>query len=485
MTPFLTIAPLLGLIAMMMSLSHLLPIAWSVATADGATSSFILSMVVNCAFGYVTWLATRRFRRELKPRDGILLVLLAWTGGAGFATLPLLLEIPGLSFTDAYFETISGITASGATVLTGLDTLPASVNLWRAELVWIGGLGVIVLMIAILPMLGVGGRQMYRAETPGPMKDTKLTPRITETAKGLWLVYVGITIACALCYRFAGMSWLDAVVHSFTTVGLGGFSTYDASFAHFDSPLIEAIAIVFMLAAGVNFATHYLALRHRSATAYLRDAEFAPYVLIVLASGVGLAFYLWANGTYTEFPTALRHAMFNTVSVATTTGYASVDYNLWPVFVPLWMLFLSSFATCSGSTGGGIKMIRARLLFQQVHREYITLLHPNAVTRPRIAGQPVPNRIVFGVLAFLMVYIATIAIATLVLTASGLDVVTAFSAVVACVNNTGPGLAQVGPASTYAVLTDFQTWVCAAALLLGRLELFTVLVVFSGVFWRK
>jgi len=485
MTSFLGIAPLLGLIAMMMSLSHLLPIGWSLATDDGTADSFAFSMALNAAVGYVVWLTTRRFRREPKPREGILLVVLAWTGGAAFATIPLMLEIPGLSFTDAYFEAISGITASGATVLAGLDTLPPSINIWRAELVWIGGLGVIVLMIAILPMLGVGGRAMYRAETPGPMKDTKLTPRITETAKGLWLVYVGITAACMLAYYLAGMNGLDAVVHSFTTVGLGGFSTHDASFGHFDSPLIEAIAVVFMLLAGINFATHFLALRRRSLGPYHRDAECVPFVAIVLASCVALAAYLWLAGTYPSFWTALRHATFNTVSVATTTGYANVDYAQWPIFVPLCMLFLTSFATCSGSTGGGIKMIRARLLFQQVHREYVALLHPNSVTRPRIAGQPLPNRIVFGVLAFLMVYIATITVSTLVLTASGLDVITAFSAVVACINNTGPGLGEVGPATTYAGLTDFQTWVCSAVLLIGRLELFTVLVVFSGVFWRK
>jgi trk system potassium uptake protein TrkH len=431
------------------------------------------------------WAATRRRRAELGPREGILLVVLAWAGGAAFATLPLLFVIPDLSFTDAYFETVSGLTTTGATVLANLDTLEPSLNIWRGLLVWLGGMGLIVLAVAILPLLGVGGRQIFKAETPGPMKDEKLTPRITETAKGLWVVYVLISIACVCAYRVAGMNWFDAFMHMFTTMGLGGFSSHDASFGFWNSAFIEGAAIVFMLIASINFGTHFLAFRARSLGPYRSDPEAGWCITVMVVSCIGIAAYLLALDTYPDFPTALRYASFNVVSIASTTGYSSTDYNLWPIFAPMWMLFLCSFVSCSGSTGGGIKMVRARLLYIQVYREFIKLLHPSAITPAKLSGHVVENKIIFAVLAFMFIYISSIVTMTLILMASGLDVITAFSAVVACINNTGPGLNQVGPATTFAVLTDLQTWVCTFAMLLGRLELFTLLVVFTPVFWRK
>ncbi len=485
MSALLTVFPHLGLIAMVMSLSHLLPLGVSFAYDDGAAMAFALSMVVNFAAGCTMWVMTRRTRRELTPRDGILLVVLAWCGGAAFATLPLLLVIPGLTFTDAYFETISGLTTTGATVLSNLDTLAPSINFWRCLLVWLGGMGLIVLAVAILPLLGIGGRQIFKAETPGPMKDAKLTPRITETAKGLWVVYALISAACALTYRLAGMNWFDAVVHMFSTMGLGGFSSHDASFSHWNSPAIEAVAILFMLIASVNFGTHFLALRNRSTAPYRADPELGWCLGIMLASCVVIALYLLLLGTYPDFYSALRYASFNVVSIATTTGYASTDFNLWPIFAPMWMLFLSSFASCSGSTGGGIKMIRAQLLYMQVYREFIKLLHPTSITPVKLGGQVIENKVIFSVLAFLFIYIASIVTMTLLMMASGLDELTSFSAVVASINNMGPGLNKVGPATTYAVLNDFQTWICTFAMLIGRLELFTVLIVFTPVFWRR
>jgi trk system potassium uptake protein TrkH len=324
-----------------------------------------------------------------------------------------------------------------------------------------------------------------RAETPGPLKDTKLTPRITETAKALWVVYAIISAACVLAYAAAGMSWFDAAMHMFSTMGLGGFSSHDASFAYFDSPAIELVSIVFMLVAGINFGTHYLALRGRSLGPYRRDPEAGLFVLVVVASCVGIALYLRAAGTYPDFVTALRYASFNVVSIATTTGFTNTDYNAWPMFAPMWMLFLCSFASCSGSTGGGVKMIRAQLLAIQVYREFVRLLHPQAVTPLKIRDQLVENKVIFAVLAFMFIYVSSIVVMTLALLASGLDAITAFSAVVACINNTGPGLNLVGPSTTYAVLTDFQTWVCTFAMLVGRLELFTLLIVFTPAFWRK
>ena len=475
----------LGVIGMVMSLSHLVPIAISLHYGDGALRAFCVSMLFNFAVAMIAFFATRGFDYELKPRDGMLLVVLAWTGGAAFATLPLLMLIPELSFTDAYFETISGLTTTGATVLTDLDKLAPSLNIWRGLLVWLGGMGLIVLAVAILPLLGVGGRQLYKAETPGPMKDSQLTPRITETAKGLWEVYAFISVLCFFAFHFAGMTWFDALMHMFSTMGLGGFSSHDASFGFWNSPAIEVVTIAFMLVAGINFGTHFTALRARSPAAYVRDTEAGMFLLVTLASCAGIAGYLYAMKTYPTFGEALRFASFNVVSIATTTGFANTDYNLWPLFAPLWMLFLCCFASCSGSTGGGIKMVRAQLLYVQVNREYLKLLHPRAVTPAKLGGQVIENKVIFAVLAFMFVYVCCIVFMTLVMVASGLDFITAFSAVVACINNTGPGLNQVGPATTFAVLTDFQTWVCTFAMLLGRLELFTLLIIFTPAFWRR
>ena len=476
---------LLSLVIMLFAGCMLVPLAVSIGFGDAAQHAYDEAVLVTLACGAGMWVGTRKFTRELQVRDGFLLVALVWTVLPGFATLPLMIYLPDLSFTDAYFETVSGLTTSGATVLSGLDQLPPSINVWRHFLVWLGGMGIIVLTVAILPLLGVGGSQLYKAETPGPMKDTKLTPRITETAKGLYLVYLGITGACVLGYGWAGMSWLDAFCHAFSTIGLGGFSTHDASFGHFDSIAIEAVAMVFMLVAGINFGTHFLAWRGLSMRPYRADPEAGWYLGVIIASCLFIAWYLLGKQVYPDYLTALRYAAFNVVSIATTTGYANADFNLWPVFAPLWMLFLCSFSTCSGSTGGGIKMVRAQILFRQIFREMLRIIHPRVYSPVKLSGQLIENNVVFAVLAFAFVYTCSISTMTLALAASGLDVVTAFSAVVACINNTGPGLNQVGPATTYAVLNDFQTWVCTFAMLLGRLELFTLLVVMTPAFWRK
>ncbi len=462
-----------------------LPWSFSIGFGDGAQRAFAYSLGATLAAGLVLWLATFHERRELQVRDGFLLVGLVWTVLPAFATLPLLLSLPGLSFTDAYFEAISGLTASGATVLAGLDALPPSVNLWRGFMIWLGGMGVIVLAVAILPLLGVGGSQLFKAETPTPMKDTKLTPRIAETAKGLWLVYFGFTAACMLAYWLAGMSSLDAVMHGFTTMGLGGFSTHDASYAHWNSPAIEAVAIAFMLIAAVNFATHFLAWRRLSVRAYALDPEAKVMVAVLGCAVLLIAGYLVLTGVYEDFATALRFSAFNVVSVATTTGYANTDFAQWPIFAPLLMLFLCSFISCSGSTGSGIKMVRAQILFKQLFRELLRTIHPRIYNPVKLAQRPVSNATVFAVLAYLFVYVASVVVLSLLLTASGLDVLTAFSAAVVSLNNTGPGLGDVGPSMTYASLSNTQTWICAFAMLLGRLELFTLLVVLTPAFWRK
>jgi trk system potassium uptake protein TrkH len=476
---------ILGLIVMVFGASMLLPLTVSLVQGDDAQRAYDEALVITLVSGMLLWLVSRRHYREMRSRDGFLLVVLVWSILPLYASLPLMFYLPGLSFTDAYFEAMSGLTTTGSTVLAGLDDLPKSINLWRTQLHWLGGMGVIVLAVAILPLLGVGGRHMFRAEVPTPMKDTKLTPRMTETAKGLWLVYLLLTAACGIAYHLAGMEGLDALIHAFSTMALGGFSSHDASLAYYDSVALEVITMVFACLAAMNFASHFLFLRSRSFRVYLNDAEIRVFLSVVLASCLGLALYLWAKDIYLDFPSALRYAAFNTISLATSLGYVNDDYNAWPYFAALWMLFLCSFAACSGSTGGGIKMMRAKLLYKQLHRELVKLLHPSAQLPTKLGEHVVPNKIIYAVLAYFFVYVASIVTFTLALAASGLDVFTSFTAVVATINNTGPGLGQVGPASNYAVLNDFQTWICTLAMLMGRLELFTLLVVLTPAFWRK
>ena len=473
-----------GVLLLGFALTLLVPLLFSWYQQDGATTAYDEAFLLTLGTGAGLWWVARHEKRDLQIRDGFLLVVLVWTILPAFAALPLILHL-GTSFTDAYFEAVSGLTTTGATILTNLDTLPQSINLWRGMLVWLGGMGLIVLAVAILPLLGIGGRQMFKAETPGPMKDSKLTPRMAQTAKGLWVVYAGITVLCILAYHWAGMTWFDAVVHAFSTMGLGGFSTHDASFGFWNSPAIEAVSIVFMLIAGMNFATHFVALRRRSPGPYLRDPEAILFLAVCLVSVLGIALYLWAKDTYGTFPEALRHSAFNVISIATTTGFASLDYNLWPFFSLLWMLFLCSFATSAGSTSGGIKMIRALILYKQVYRQLLLAMHPNAVWPVRVRGELMPQPILTAVMAFGFAYVCLMVALTLVLSFSGLEIISAFSAVVAMINNTGPGLNQVGPATTYESLTDFQIWVCSFATLPGCLEIFNLLVVLTPAFWRR
>ena len=481
----LTVLRVLGMMLMVFSVTYILPIVTSLIYRDGELADFSLAMAVTFVAGCLLWLLTYRFKRELSIRNGYLLVVMMWTAMPLFATLPLLLVIDSLSFTDAYFETMSGMTTTGATTMTGLDNLPPSINLWRHELNWVGGMGIIVLAVAVLPMLGVGGRQLFKAETPGPMKESTLTPRITETARNLWLVYVSITVACIVSLKIVGMSWLDAICHAFAAMGLGGFSTHDANVGYFDSPAIEFVLIVFMLLAAMNFATHFLAWREKNARPYFHDSESSATVVLILSSCLGIGVFLWWQGTYPGFWTALRHASFNLVSMATDSGFVSEDFSQWPLFAPLWMLFLSSIAASSGSTGGGIKMVRTMILFKQAGRDFLRLLHPSAVNPMKIGGAVVANNIVFSVLSFIFLYFMSLVTLTFVLVISGLDFITAFSAILACINNAGPGLGLVGPASNYGVLTDFQTWICTLAMLIGRLEIITLLIIFTPRFWQR
>lgn len=489
MKRFLAVIHVLGLTMALFSTTMFVPMAWSILLDDGQLVMFLQSFMIAAFLGGALWLATRRFKAELRPRDGFLLVTLVWSSLPLLGTIPLLLYfaeigVP-LSFSKAYFESMSGLTATGATVLVKLDTLAPSINLWRVTLHWVGGMGIIVLAVAILPLLGVGGHQLFRAETPGPMKEEKLTPRIASTAKALYAIYFGLSIACFLAYRAAGMSWFDAWAHMASTVALGGFSTHDSSFAYFDSPLIETIAIFFMLMSGINYATHFRVLQLGNIKGYGRCPEAVPFVTIVLGMGVLIGLYLWTQDVYPDLLTSFRYAIFNTVSIATTAGFANTDYGAWPLIAPLFMIFLGMFCTSSGSTGGGIKMIRAMMLVKQTRQEMISILHPHAVAPVQLKGRLIPARVLASVLAFMLLYGFSIALMTALMLLSGADPTTAFTAILASINNIGPGLGEVGPASNYHSLTTFQVWICSFAMMIGRLELFTVLVLFSGGFWRK
>jgi len=476
----------IGALLIVFSLYFLLPAGAALYYHELAPlRAFMIGAAASALCGLVIRVLTQPHRHELKPRDGYLLVTLAWLAVAGIATAPLLVLLPDLSFTRAFFETMSGLTTTGATVLTGLDFMPHAINLWRHALSWLGGLGIIVMAVAILPLLGIGGMQMYRADAPGSIKDAKLAPRIMETVRLLWLVYGGLTALCVLLLRAAGMHWFDAICHAFSALSLGGFSTHDASVGYFNSPQIEFVLGLFMLIAAMNFTTHFLALRKGEPGTYARDPEAKWLLVWVGASALGVSLHVWLSGVYPNYATTLRYVSFNLISLATGSGLHTTDYGRWPVFAPMWMLFMGCVCASTGSTGGGMKMFRSLVLIKQSFREMFTLVHPQAVAPLRIGGHIVPDRVVYSVLAFIFLYFMTIVILTFALLISGLDFISAFSAIVACINNAGPGLGRVGPGGTYATLSGFQLWLCSAAMFLGRIEIFTFLVLFTPTFWRK
>lgn len=478
----------LGMLLVFFALSMNVPLAAAWIWQDGMWQVWPIAMAVTMLVGVLLWLLMRHHRQELQPRHGVILVTLVWVCLPLSAALPMMLVYHQLGqtlpFTYAYFEAVSGLTTAGSSVLSHLDTLPVSLNIWRTFLQWLGGMGILILAVAIMPLLGVGGSQLFRAEAAGPVKDTKLTPRITGTAKGLWGVYAVFSVSCFVAYWLGGMTPLDALMHMFTTVSLGGLSSHDASFAYFQSPLLEGIAFVFMVAASCNFALYFVAMRKGNWRGFWQDPEMRATVGALLIGGLLVALLLWAKGIYGPLD-ALRYGMFNTVSVATTTGYATTDYLTWPVFAPVFMLILSGMATSAGSTGGGIKMMRMLILFSQARRELTRLVHPRAVQPVVLGGRVVDSHMIFAVMAFMLVYGGTIVLLSMLLMLTDLDPVTAFSAVVASVHCVGPGLGAVGPASTYATLTDLQIWVCTLGMLLGRLEILSFIALLTPAFWRR
>ena len=461
------------------------PLLVSLMSEDGNQSAFIITFLLTFFTGLIAWFPVHNRREDLRLRDGFMIVVLFWTVLGLFGALPFYLDIIGpLSVTDAVFESISGLTTTGGTVIPHIDGLPASILYYRQQLQWLGGMGIIVLAVAILPMLGIGGMQLYRAETPGPMKDSKLTPRITETAKALWYIYLGLTVLCAAGYWLAGMNLFDAIAHSFATIATGGLSTHDASIGYYvDKPMVEVVATFFMLMAGVNFALHFLAWRRVSLESYRLDEEFLTYIKVFLFIGSVTVIYLIYANFYSSWEASVRHGLFQAVSIATSTGFTTVDYNQWPPLIPVMLLFASFVGGCAGSTGGGMKVIRFLLLFKQGAREISKLIHPNAIIPIKIGGKPVKERVINSVWGFFATYVAIFAVMMLVLMMTGLDQITAFSAIAANINNLGPGLGEVS--GNYANLGDVAKWVLCFAMLLGRLEIFTLLVLLTPAFWRK
>lgn len=484
MQKLLPIIYILSKFNLLFALLTLLPISVSRLYGDDGFLAFAETAAAMTLVSLAAWALTHRHQRELKPRDGFTLVVLLWLGFAVAAAMPFYLHFPDIRFIDAFFEAMSGLTTTGATTFSDLDKMTPSLNFWRHLLNWLGGMGIIVLAVAVLPMLGVGGTQLFKAEIPGIEKENKTAPRISQTAKRLWLMYLTFTLLTCAALRWAGMDWFDAVCHAMSAFSLGGFSTHDSSIAYFDSVAVEAVVVIATVAGGINFANHFAALRQRSLRTYWRDEEVRVMLTLLSGSIVLVSLYLFYKGFY-EFGDAFRFVTFNYVSIGMASGFANADFAQWPLLASLWMFFLSNILANTGSMGGGIKLARGIVMAKFSLRESTMMLHPNAVRTVKVNGSSVSERVAMAVMAFIFVYFATVVVFTFALMISGLDLITALTAVTACITNAGPGLGSVGPSQNYAALSDIQKWLCTMVMLLGRLEIFTVFVLFTPGYWKK
>ncbi len=478
------IVRILGLLIALFSVTMIPPALVSLIYQDGSGLPFVLAFILCVLGGITLWYPNRDQKHELRAREGFLIVALFWSVLASVGAIPLiLLEQPSMTVTDAFFESFSGLTTTGATVIEGIEFLPHSVQFYRQQLQWLGGMGIIVLAVAILPILGVGGMQLYRAETPGPVKDNKMTPRIADTAKHLWYIYLSLTIACMVSYWLAGMNWFDAICHSFSTVAIGGFSNHDASLGYYNSPMVNLVCVVFLLIAALNFSLHYAAVSSRSVRGYFSDPEFKAFFMIQAALILVCFLVLTLSGYYTSAESALDQAMLQAVSISTTAGFATTDFSVWPTFLPIMLIFSSFIGGCASSTGGGLKVVRVCLLFLQGKREVDRLIHPKAVYAVKFGERAMPDRVVEAVWGFFSAYAVVFVIIMIGLIGTGLDNLSAFTATAAMLNNLGPGLGSV--AANYADVTDGGKWILVIAMVFGRLEVFSLLVLFSPTFWRS
>lgn len=479
-----TIVRILGLLICIFSFAMLPPAIVSVVYRDGGGLPFVLAFVFALFAGLAIFYPNRNQKADLRAREGFLIVVFFWLVLGSFGALPFIFSTePVMTVADAFFESFSGLTTTGATVLTGLDSLPKAFLFYRQQLQWFGGMGIIVLAVAILPLLGVGGMQLYRAETPGPMKDSKMTPRIADTAKHLWAIYVVLTSLCAVSYWLAGMTVFDAICHAFSTIAIGGFSTHDASLAYFDSPIINLICVVFLLISAANFSLHFAAWRGKTLKNYFKDPEFKTFLYIQLILVLICWYTLVKQGVFESKIDALDQGLFQAVSMSTTAGFATTNFSSWPLFLPIMLIFASFVGGCASSTGGGLKVIRVLLLFKQGVRELNRLVHPKAIFSIKLGKKALPDRVLEAVWGFFSAYTLVFVVIMLALIASGMDNLTAFTATAACLNNLGPGLGEV--AANYQSVSDTGKWILMLAMVFGRLEVFTLLVLFTPSFWRS
>lgn len=494
-----TILRMLGILIALFSVTLIPPAVLAYFYEDGGGWAFLLAFVLSLVIGLLIWYANRSQKRELKTREGFVIVVMFWVVLGTVGAIPFWMpDEYTLSFTDAMFESFSALTTTGATVLTGIDELPHAYRFYRQQLQWLGGMGIIVLAVAILPLLGIGGMQLYRAEIPGPVKDSKMTPRIADTAKQLWYIYLGLTIACALAYWAAGMTPFNAIGHAFSTVAIGGFSTHDASMGYYDNPVIHMICVLFLLIAAVNFALHFSAvprlysrkiegqqqyeLYRGSLKVYYKDPEFRALIAIQFALITIVVLVLLSQQWFGDWSDALFHGIFQTVSIATTAGFTTQNYSTWPLFLPVLLIFASFIGGSAGSTGGGLKVIRVLLLYRQGMREINRLIHPRGVFTVKWGNRALPDRVVQAVWGFFAAYALVFVIIMLLFIATGLDDYSAFGATAATLNNLGPGLGEV--AGNFASVSDGGKWVAMLAMIFGRLEIFTLLVLFTPAFWK-
>ena len=474
----------IGLLLMVFSFAQVPPIIVDLIYSEGEYYSFMFSFALTVLGGLILWWPFKDIKKDFRLREGILIVVCFWIVLSRFGTLPFLItdSIRNLSFSGAFFESMSGLTTTGATVLSQLDDLPKSILFYRQQLQWLGGMGIIVLAVAILPLLGVGGMELYHAESSGISKD-RLTPKLRNTAIALWKIYVSLTVVCAIAYCLSGMSIFDAISHSFSTVAIGGFSTHDGSIGFFNSALIEMIAMIFMFLAGINFSLHFVAWNNRSMVDYIKDSEFKTYAMVLICSSIIVIFALSLNGQYDSSNETVRYGLFQTISIATTTGFTSQNYSSWPAAIPFFLIMMSFIGACVGSTGGGIKVVRVLVLFRLGMKEIHKFIRPNAQVSVKLNKSSINEKALVSVLGFFSLYAISFFIILILLMFAGLDQVTAYSATAATMNNLGPGLGDV--AQNYGTLSETAKWILSCSMLIGRLEVLTIIAIFHRAFWRQ
>jgi len=477
------VAKTIGLLLMVFSFAQVPPLVVDLIYAEGEYISFLYSFLLTVLGGLVLWWPFREVKKDFRLREGVLIVVCFWIVLSLFGTLPFLItdSISKLSFSDAFFESMSGLTTTGATVLSQLDDLPKSILFYRQQLQWLGGMGIIVLAVAVLPLLGVGGMELYHAESSGIAKD-RLTPKLRNTAIALWKIYVSLTVLCAIGYFFSGMSIFDAISHSFSTVAIGGFSTHDGSIGYFNSPAIEMIAMLFMFLAGINFSLHFVAWNNRSLVDYIKDSEFKTYSMVLICSTIIVIAALSFNSQYESSSETLRHSLFQTISIATTTGFTSQNFSNWPAAIPVFLIMMSFIGACVGSTGGGIKVVRILVMFRLGMKEIHKFIRPNAQVSVKLNKSSINEKALVSVLGFFSLYAISFFLILMLLMFAGLDQVTAYSATAATMNNLGPGLGDV--AQNYGSLGEVAKWILSFSMLIGRLEVLTIIAIFHKAFWR-